>query len=376
MTLEQEFELSQYEVLAQLREEKEVYLVRHVDSGGLYIRKNVKVFNLDIYEKLQGLNLPSIPHIITYVQDGENLIVIEEYIHGKTLKELCQHQGTFSPDQAIGIIIKICDVLRPLHNCNPPIVHRDIKPSNIMVSNDGVVKLIDFNAAKEFSAEKSEDTVCMGTKEYASPEQYGFGQSDTRADIYALGVTLNYLLTGKVPKEQLYQGELMSVIQKCTQLDSKNRYQTVDELKEALVKKKSVKPQSDDLGISDRKNCYNDSVPQRKQYRFPWLPVGFRSFKAWKMLLAVFGYALIFNVCFTTTFHTNEGIPLTGRSAWVNRFGMLACCLVSVFFTGNYGGIRYRLPGMRGNKILHWILWAIYLFAAWLICLTVVVIFE
>ena len=68
-----------------------------------------------------------------------------------------------------------------------------------------------------------EDTCLMGTREYAAPEQYGFGQSDARTDIYALGVILNRLLTGDFPKNKLYEGRLKPVIQTCIQMDADAR---------------------------------------------------------------------------------------------------------------------------------------------------------
>ena len=72
-----------------------------------------------------------------------------------------------------------------------------------MISNDGIVKLIDFNAAKEFDQSQIEDTRLMGTRKFAAPEQYGFGQSDPRTDLYALGVTMYYLLTKDYPDSGL-----------------------------------------------------------------------------------------------------------------------------------------------------------------------------
>ena len=89
-----------------------------------------------------------------------------------------------------------------------------------MISNDGIVKLIDFNAAKEFDQSQIEDTRLMGTRKFAAPEQYGFGQSDPRTDLYALGVTMYYLLTKDYPDSGLYHGPLEPVIRKCIALDN------------------------------------------------------------------------------------------------------------------------------------------------------------
>ena len=144
-------------------------------------------------------------------------------------------------DEAVSMIIQLCRILKQLHRCRSPIIHRDLKPANIMISSDGVVKLIDFNAAKEYRMGQMEDTCLMGTREYAAPEQYGFGQSDARTDIYALGVILNRLLTGDFPKNKLYEGRLKPVIQTCIQMDADARYQSVELLERhwKVVKMKS-----------------------------------------------------------------------------------------------------------------------------------------
>ena len=93
-----------------------------------------------------------------------------------------------------------------------------------MISNDGIVKLIDFNAAKEFDQSQIEDTRLMGTRKFAAPEQYGFGQSDPRTDLYALGVTMYYLLTKDYPDSGLYHVPLEPVIRKCIALGRSERY--------------------------------------------------------------------------------------------------------------------------------------------------------
>lgn len=110
-----------------------------------------------------------------------------------------EEHGVLSEENAAFVIRSLCDILHKLHGNLPPIIHRDIKPSNIIFSSDGVVKLIDFNAARELRAEQNEDTRLMGTRRFAAPEQYGFGQSDPRTDIYALGITFYYMLTGDYP---------------------------------------------------------------------------------------------------------------------------------------------------------------------------------
>ena len=180
------------------------------------------------------LDIKDIPKIYLCIEDGEELTVIEEYIHGETLYEYQKKNGLFNEREAVEIICRLCDILSQLHSFDPPIIHRDIKPMNVMISNDEVVKLIDFDAARENVVGEVEDTYLMGIKEFAAPEQYGFGQSDARTDIYALGIMLNVMLTGEVPKNRIYGNDsktLTKIIKKCIMLEPDKRYKNVNELK-------------------------------------------------------------------------------------------------------------------------------------------------
>ena len=102
-----------------------------------------------------------------------------------------------------------------------------------MVTPGGRVVLIDFNASRIISSAKK-DTVVMGTVGYASPEQLGVAQSDARTDVYAAGVLLNVMLTGKHPSEYLAKGKAGRIVKKCTAINPNDRYQSAEKLAEAL----------------------------------------------------------------------------------------------------------------------------------------------
>ena len=113
------------------------------------------------------------------------------------------------------------------------LVHRDVKPENVIITKTGRVVLIDFNASRKVST-ASKDTVIMGTVGYASPEQLGLSQSDARTDIYATGILLNVMTTGKHPTEKLAHGKVGRIVRKCTSVSPDERYQTVEKLMQSF----------------------------------------------------------------------------------------------------------------------------------------------
>jgi serine/threonine protein kinase len=149
---------------------------------------------------LQALNHPSLPIVAElFTNDGRPTMVME-FVPGQTLEHRIRDANApLLKSDAIGYGIQLCRVLHYLHTQNPPIIYRDLKPSNVMLTPDGLLKLIDFGVARTHKRGKSKDTVAMGSAGYAPPEQYGKGQTDARSDIYALGATLLHLLTNLPP---------------------------------------------------------------------------------------------------------------------------------------------------------------------------------
>lgn len=113
------------------------------------------------------------------------------------------------------------------------IVHRDVKPDNVIIRGTEAV-LIDFDASRIYKNENREDTQILGTTGFAAPEQYGLSQSDGRADIYALGVLLNIMLTGEHPSRKLASGRMGRIVQRCTMVNLEKRYKNILHLMEVL----------------------------------------------------------------------------------------------------------------------------------------------
>ena len=131
--------------------------------------------------------------------------------------------------RAIGI--QLCRALWVLHSMAA--VHRDIKPENVILRGADAV-LIDFDAARLHKPEHETDTQVLGTTGFAAPEQYGLSQSDTRTDIYSMGILINVMLTGEHPSRKLAEGRLGRVVERCTRVNPQKRYKNVLRLMEAL----------------------------------------------------------------------------------------------------------------------------------------------
>lgn len=203
-------------------------LVLDQTTGRIMLRKVLEIYEIAVFKWLQENPNSHIPVVYTFHEENDKLTILEEYIQGDTLDVFLQ---TKNPDlkERLRILFDICDALDFLHNAPIPIIHRDIKAKNIMLTSDGIVKLIDFDASKSFHPGKEVDTTLIGTVGSAAPEQYGFRQSDARTDIYSLGILIKELF----PNDNRFA----DIVDKATQMEPKLRYQRVSELKHALEKK-------------------------------------------------------------------------------------------------------------------------------------------
>lgn len=200
-------------------------------------------------------------HEIGTLPDGDTFIVME-YLDGADLATLLATEGRVSVEDAAGFVLQACEALAEAHEAG--IVHRDLKPSNLFLAarvDDSVqVKVLDFGVSKNFGAsELTTNGALVGTPAYMSPEQLQTPSDvDLRTDIWALGVVLYQLVTGKLPFEgetlpvvclRILQSkyetvakaapevpsEFAQIIDRCLRHDRKDRYQTVAELAQALA---------------------------------------------------------------------------------------------------------------------------------------------
>lgn len=150
---------------------------------------------------LGSLAHPNLPRFLDAFHEAGRAYLVMDFIQGKTLYHLLKEAGgrPLPVQQVLHYARQLCEVLRYLHQHQPPIIFRDLKPENIMVTGEEKVILIDFGIARLFKEGQRQDTVLLGSPGYAAPEQHGLSQTTPRSDLYSLGATLHHCLTGKDP---------------------------------------------------------------------------------------------------------------------------------------------------------------------------------
>jgi eukaryotic-like serine/threonine-protein kinase len=147
------------------------------------------------------LDHPSVAKVVSN-GDMSRVCIVMEWAEGKILRQILGEQGKLPAERAVRIALGICEALEYIHGKG--VVHRDLKPENIMVDADDHIKLIDFGIAASAGARRltfSKFSSTLGTPDYISPEQVRGKRGDGRCDVYALGVILYEMLTGKMPFE-------------------------------------------------------------------------------------------------------------------------------------------------------------------------------
>ena len=218
----------------------ETFLAQEKDGGRLCVAKRYdrQLRGLATEGEILGaLEHQALPRFYGEFRDERSVWVVRQYIEGMPLD---QYMRVHTPSTArvLELCAGLCDVLQYLHSREKPVIHRDIKPQNLIVKPDGVLCLIDFDIAREYNRSSQADTRCLGTRVYAPPEQYGFSQTDGRADIYSFGVLLCWMLTGRTDLSQvrLANPRLAKIIRRCTAFSPQDRYGSAAQVKGALLR--------------------------------------------------------------------------------------------------------------------------------------------
>lgn len=192
-------------------------------------------------EILQKLDHPNIVKLKdAFIEDYRGYLVMD-YVRGDSLKTLTDRQGPQNENQVILWAIQILETLSYMHHLSPPVVHRDVTPDNLMLQEDGNIKIVDFNVA--YQVDSSATATVVGKHAYIPAEQFR-GKPCPQSDIYSLGGTMFYLLTGKEPEpisksyparvNDSVSEELDRIVAKATSTSLQERYAAVEEFADDL----------------------------------------------------------------------------------------------------------------------------------------------
>ncbi|MBQ1492122.1 MAG: serine/threonine protein kinase, partial [Blautia sp.] len=247
-----------YELLSCLRENdsRSVWLAKERESGRRVVIKHAhgameneilsnenKILHFLEQQRKPGEMEGVFPQVLSFQEEEGEVFLCNTWVEGMTLEDICEsgYRRAGIPEQkSMDYLIRLCEQVQYIHSLHPPIIHRDIKPQNIIVDAMGECHLIDFGISRlpQKNQKNASDTHILGTRITASPEQFGFRQTDERSDIYSLGAVLFFCLTGEYDLthlEEVKNPELLRIIQKATMFDPGQRYQSAKEMERDLL---------------------------------------------------------------------------------------------------------------------------------------------
>ena len=216
------------------REKSGVYLATDELQNLVIYKRLAGEERAETYRRLQALNSSWFPKVTDiWVKDGETFVT-EEYVEGKTLDLVLEDE--ISVRDGFSYARQLLEAIQVLHQMDPPLIHRDVKPENVLITKNHELKLLDFDAARSWTKEtKEKDTLLLGTRGYAAPEQFGYSQTDVRSDLYSAGVVCS-LIAGKMPLERGMKKRVKVFLDKATMFDPGERFQSAEEMLRELDK--------------------------------------------------------------------------------------------------------------------------------------------
>lgn len=219
-----------------------LFVLKQMNGDLIYIPKAQELFEREA-RILKSINHPHIPKYYDFFWEDKCKYLIMELVHGQNLSQFIHKNGPIKETEAIKWTLQLCEILTYLHSLSPPLIHRDIKPSNLMLRHiDQAIILLDFGAVKEIGTPWG---TRISTEGYSAPEQ-NLGKPCIQSDIYSVGSTLIFLLTGKNPLHYLQSenkeynfnldnvanisSSLAKIITKACRVNLGSRYQTIEEL--------------------------------------------------------------------------------------------------------------------------------------------------
>jgi tRNA A-37 threonylcarbamoyl transferase component Bud32 len=231
-----------------------IYLAQENEREMVVIKEAVVPANADeqthkkaaeLFEReakfLIKLNHPNIAKVLDHFAEDNRSYMVLEYIRGQDLRQLVKQNGPQSEQAVLHWAKQVAAIVTYLHSQDPPIIHRDLTPDNLVHKEDDTITLIDFGAANEFVGNATGTMV--GKQAYIAPEQLR-GKANLQSDIYALGGTMYFLLTGKDPEALMsshpktlvpeISDELDALVAACTEMEALERPQTANSLESKI----------------------------------------------------------------------------------------------------------------------------------------------
>lgn len=224
-------------------DERCVYLLKRIADGASVLLKCGKGKSGELLKKehsivsslLESGDYDFVMKPVDLFTENNRVFYLREYIKGSTLEMIVESGRIFRDREAVSITAVLCGIVEKLHKLNPPVICRDLNPSNILIADDGSIRIIDFDSAMKYDETAVYDDGCLGTKEMAAPEQFGYSQSDCRTDVYAMGMLLLYITTGSCDRKAVTAGKTGRVIARSTEFNPRDRYSDITKMRKALT---------------------------------------------------------------------------------------------------------------------------------------------
>ncbi len=250
-----------------------------IDGAGPFVRKKIRqeLARRNVWSALTECSSPRLPRVEATYELPEHFVVVYDFVPGRTLSKVIETDGPLTPESTVSLGIELCEAAEELHRHG--IVHRDISPNNIVAAADGA-HLIDLGIARMRVEGASKDTTSLGTWGFASPEQYGFAQTDARSDVYSIGRVLGFALTGIRPDDEAYEQALKSILEhapaklvcaitRACSFEPSARFQSATEMAEALAGSSQPKNDGAPSGANQQTDTAKASTKAHAQKHHP-----------------------------------------------------------------------------------------------------------
>jgi tRNA A-37 threonylcarbamoyl transferase component Bud32/uncharacterized RDD family membrane protein YckC len=213
----------------------------------VYVDLSIRRKTIERFEKearlLKQLDNKKVVKLLDFFVEDHRAYLVLEHLDGQNLRDRVKDSGRIPEKETIGLALQMCEILRYLHNQEPMVIHRDFTPDNLILGNDGQLRLIDFNVAQSLDNASTTTGTVVGKPSYLAPEQFQ-GEPTPLSDLYSMGASLQYILTAAdpTPIAQSHPAKLVpsisegldDIVAMCTDYNMALRFQSVDELEQAL----------------------------------------------------------------------------------------------------------------------------------------------